>query len=397
MSIAPNNPHHYHPLPRTLPFTTLDVFTSTPYAGNPLALIRIPASLRHLITQAQKERIAAEFNLSETIFLHEQTDPFNPEWDVDIFTSDAELPFAGHPTIGAASFVLNVLGAGGGKGRAKGQLITKAGPIPVSLVSDAESKDSNGTGMARVQADIPHDVHIHAHTIGDLERPIPGLSLLPAIRQAELSAPIVSIVKGMTFLLVRLPDLETLAGVQLVGEDVNFHGVLDPEWGSGFVAKYYFVILGGNGEKLMEERTGMLSPALSPVVAGELEPEYSVAAADMSADRISHPSLDPGASGVTRIRSRMLEVAMEDPATGSAASALGCYLALEDGRIGERTFEITQGVEMGRRSVIGVEVVIGDGASNGGFDGGRGRDGRRVQGVRLSGGAVVVMEGNLRV
>ncbi|KAH6722786.1 hypothetical protein BKA61DRAFT_626119 [Leptodontidium sp. MPI-SDFR-AT-0119] len=332
-----------HPL--TLSFTTLDVFTSTPYTGNPLALIRIPSTLRSLITQQQKQNIAAEFNLSETIFLHEQLDrsiPI-PEWDVEIFTTDAELPFAGHPVIGAAAYVLGVLGAGGGKGRGRGRFGTRAGGVDIALVDGVIEPNMS----TRVSADIPYNVHIHSHTIGDLERPIPGLSLLPSIRKAELDAPIVSIVQGMTFLLVRLGSLEELGDVQLVGEDVSFQGVLDEGWRMGFVAKYYFVVLEGEGS-------------------------YG----------------DSG--GVMKIRSRMLEVAMEDPATGSAASALSCYLALCGGDYGRRRFEVTQGVEMGRKSVIGVEVFVGEGH-------GRGEEGRRVEGVRISGNAVVVMEGNLRV
>jgi predicted PhzF superfamily epimerase YddE/YHI9 len=49
-----------------------------------------------------------------------------------------------------------------------------------------------------------------------------------------------------------------------------------------------------------------------------------------------------------------------------------------------RKFEVTQGVEMGRESVIGVEVVVAD-------------SGREVESVRLSGSAVQVMEGSLRI
>ncbi|KAL2070246.1 hypothetical protein VTL71DRAFT_13272 [Oculimacula yallundae] len=307
-----------HPL--TLPFTTLDVFTSTPYTGNPLSIVRIPSPLRNLITQQQKQNIAAEFNLSETIFLHEQIDPSIPEWDVEIFTSDAELPFAGHPVIGTAAYVLGVLGAGGGKGKGRGRLGTKAGMVDIALVYDDEREDDDEEGIiepnmsSRVSADLPHNVHIHSHTIGDLERPIPGLSLLPSIRKAELAAPIMSIVKGMTFLLVRLASLEELADVQLVAEDDG--------------------------------------------------------------------------KGVMKIRSRMLEVAMEDPATGSAASAMSCWLSLNGGSERRRRFEVTQGVEMGRKSVIGVEVFLGNGL---------GEEKRAVEGVRISGNAVVVMEGNLRL
>jgi PhzF family phenazine biosynthesis protein len=78
---------------------------------------------------------------------------------------------------------------------------------------------------------------------------------------------------------------------------------------------------------------------------------------------------------------------MEDPATGSVASALSAWLSLKGGERGKtggsRRFEITQGVEMGRRSVIRVEVMVGDG--------------KRVEEVRLSGSAVLVMEGSLRI
>lgn len=316
-------------------FTTLDVFTTTPYEGNPLAVIQIPASLRNIITQAQKQSIAQEFNLSESIFIHETLNPEAevPEWDVDIFTSDDELPFAGHPTIGAAAYVLGLRGKGDGS--RNGRFITKAGPVPIFMSGDGDGRE--GT-LPVVTADIPHNVHIHAHTIGDLERPILGLSSIPEIRKAELKAPIVSIVKGMTFLLVELKNLALLREVKMESPEVDFHGLLDGEWGEGFVSKYYFVVLG-------EEE------------------------------------------GVVRIRTRMLEVAMEDPATGSAASALSAWLSLkgeERGRSGgSRRFEITQGVEMGRRSVIGVEVVVGDG--------------KKVEGVRLSGSAVLVMEGSLRI
>jgi PhzF family phenazine biosynthesis protein len=319
-----------------LRFTTLDVFTTTPYEGNPLAVISIPASLRSAITQEKKQALAREFNLSESIFIHESLTPSAeiPEWDVDIFTTDDELPFAGHPTIGAAAYVLGFSAKGGRRG---GRFITKAGPVPIFL---------NGNGIEGgilpvVSADIPHNVHIHAHTIGDLERPILGLSSIPEIREAELRAPIVSIVKGMTFLLVELKSLTALGEATMESPGVNFHGLLDGEWGEGFVSKYYFVVLGEEG-------------------------------------------------GVVRVRTRMIEVAMEDPATGSAASALSSWLSLigdQRGRSGGiRRFEVTQGVEMGRRSVIGVEVVVGEKNME-----------KRVEGVRLSGSAVLVMEGSLRI
>jgi PhzF family phenazine biosynthesis protein len=323
-----------------LNFATLDVFTSTAYEGNPLALIRIPASLRHIFTQEKKQLIAREFNLSETVFLHENTqnEPHN-EWTIDIFTTTAELPFAGHPTIGAACYVLN--GFAPDAGVKQGTFVTRAGRIPIAI-SGGFGKEMMGT-WGSVQADIPHDVHIHRHTLGDLKNPIPGLSSKVVLAQAEKAAPIVSIVKGMTFLLVRLESLEELAEVEVVGE-VSFHGLLDQGdgWDQSFVARYYYVVEG---------------------------------------ERIANGGVNGSGDEVRRVRTRMIEDTMEDPATGSAACALSSFLALQEGRT--RKFEVTQGVEMGRRSVIGVEVVID-------------REGNSVQSVRLSGVAVQVMEGSLR-
>ncbi|KAJ0357888.1 hypothetical protein COL922a_014638, partial [Colletotrichum nupharicola] len=52
-----------------LTFTTLDVFTETRFKGNPLAVVTIPPGM--VLTQAQKQAIAREFNLSETTFVHD--------------------------------------------------------------------------------------------------------------------------------------------------------------------------------------------------------------------------------------------------------------------------------------------------------------------------------------
>jgi PhzF family phenazine biosynthesis protein len=83
---------------KKLDFAIVDVFTDKRYKGNPLAVVRVPASSN--LTQEQKQNIAREFNLSETTFLHEPAGNESGVWTVDIFTINEELPFAGHPTIG---------------------------------------------------------------------------------------------------------------------------------------------------------------------------------------------------------------------------------------------------------------------------------------------------------
>lgn len=78
----------------------LDVFTASPLAGNPLAVVSEAEGLDTAAMQA----VAREFNLSETVFLLPPLDPVNMA-QVRIFTPTVELPFAGHPTIGAAVLV----------------------------------------------------------------------------------------------------------------------------------------------------------------------------------------------------------------------------------------------------------------------------------------------------
>src|SRR5580698_9435943 len=84
-----------------LDYFIVDVFTSEPYTGNPLAVVFDTVGLETDRMQA----IAREFNLSETSFVQRRS----PETEalkgvrVRIFTTEEELPFAGHPTLGTAS------------------------------------------------------------------------------------------------------------------------------------------------------------------------------------------------------------------------------------------------------------------------------------------------------
>ncbi len=81
----------------TLDYELVDVFTGTPFAGNPLAVVLGADDL----STAQCQRIAAEFNLSETAFPM-RTQAAGADYRLRIFTPATELPFAGHPSVGAA-------------------------------------------------------------------------------------------------------------------------------------------------------------------------------------------------------------------------------------------------------------------------------------------------------
>ncbi|KAH6627429.1 hypothetical protein F5144DRAFT_494004 [Chaetomium tenue] len=330
-----------------LDFVTLDVFTDTRYLGNPLAVVLVPPALQSRLDQATKQRIAREFNLSETVFLHTLPNEPNPSTtrQIDIFTPKKELPFAGHPTIGSSYLILHHLGWSH-----IDTLQTKAGPIRIEALA--------GNTGGRIRAAIPHAVHIHQHTLGSLlsapstasatvKAVEQGLSPHADIRAAELGAPVVSIVRGMSFVLVRLESLEQLGCAPPVA-DIDFGGIglLDEgEWRESHTSRYYYVLGDEEG------------------AAGE--------------------------DGRTGVRTRLLRMGYEDPATGSAACTLASYLALKSGVVDrEACFAITQGVEMGRRSDIAVDVSVQKLGSSGEIG---------VKEVHLGGTAVVVMNGSLSV
>ena len=78
-------------------FLIYDVFTATPFGGNQLPVIPDATSL----PEADLQRIAREFNFSETTFVFPPADPAHTA-RVRIFTPTMEIPFAGHPVIGTA-------------------------------------------------------------------------------------------------------------------------------------------------------------------------------------------------------------------------------------------------------------------------------------------------------
>jgi trans-2,3-dihydro-3-hydroxyanthranilate isomerase len=84
-----------------LDYIIVDVFTDTALAGNPLAVVFDTAGLE----TARMQAIAREFNLSETTFIQRRPDEVEQAEGVRvrIFTTQEELPFAGHPTLGTAS------------------------------------------------------------------------------------------------------------------------------------------------------------------------------------------------------------------------------------------------------------------------------------------------------
>ena len=110
-------------------FMQVDVFTDTPYRGNPVAVVLDAAGL----DDAQMQAIARWTNLSETTFVL-PADDASADYRLRIFTPGAELPFAGHPTLGSAHAVLQ-----SGLARARDAALVQqcaAGLVPLSIDAD---------------------------------------------------------------------------------------------------------------------------------------------------------------------------------------------------------------------------------------------------------------------
>ena len=82
---------------RSRPFTQVDVFSATPYLGNPVAVVLDGTD----VTDEEMQHLARWTNLSETTFVLPPTVP-EADYRLRIFTPGGELPFAGHPTLGSA-------------------------------------------------------------------------------------------------------------------------------------------------------------------------------------------------------------------------------------------------------------------------------------------------------
>ena len=107
-------------------FATLDVFTDRRFAGNPLAVVLDPQGLDTAAMQA----IAREFSHPETVFVFPPREAAHRA-AVRIFTPAAELPFAGHPTVGTAV----LLGRIDGGGERQFVLQETIGPVPCRVRS----------------------------------------------------------------------------------------------------------------------------------------------------------------------------------------------------------------------------------------------------------------------
>ena len=278
-------------------FYTLDVFTNTRFAGNPLAVVTDCEGL----SASQMQAIAQEFNLSETVFVLDPMDPVNTA-RLRIFTPARELPFAGHPTVGAAVLI--------GELRAPEML--------------------GGQGLGLV-----------------LEERIGLISC--TVRRPKLQA------TQASFLLPSLPEclVETLdagavaAALGLRAADIGFDAHRPSVWSAG--DPFTFVPVAS----IQAIRRASPNLALFPSTFSGARPAAFLYTKDVvrEGSHVHARMFAPG-SGI-----------MEDPATGSAAAAFAGVAALfEQPEDGDHLVVIEQGFEMARPSIMHLRIQIDGGA-----------------------------------
>ncbi len=292
-------------------FTTCDVFTDRPFAGNRLAVFSDATGMSDEVMQA----IAREFDYPETVFVVPHGED-NGYWPVRIFTPGGEVPFAGHPTIGTALTLVRL-----GKTAAEGDQVSvtlaeKAGPVPVVI-----SIEQGAPMMARLTAPQPF-------AITEERDPVEALLAL-GLSPGDLATDGGRLIFAGCGLPFAFLELRSVASMGMIEVDAQAIG-----------------------------------KALAPHPADIVVFARETALADVD---YRLRMFAPG-HGIA-----------EDPATGSAAAALGGILAARGvSAEGPWRWHLAQGIEMGRPSRILVHVEKGP------------DNGLKID---VEGGAVPIMEG----
>src|SRR5215469_749051 len=191
---------------RTYEFTQVDVFTQTPFGGNPLAIFPDARGLKDAAMQA----LAREMNLSETTFIfpRDAATETREGKKVRIFTVEHELPFAGHPTLGTALHLY----ASEPKQKKPAEMILdlKAGKIPVRFTPKSEN-----AGRQRVDGQVFGEMRQRDPEFGS---PLPRKDVARVIGFAtdEIHSewPIQPVSTGLTFTIVPFRNRQTLTDLK---------------------------------------------------------------------------------------------------------------------------------------------------------------------------------------
>jgi trans-2,3-dihydro-3-hydroxyanthranilate isomerase len=271
------------------------------------------------LTTEQMQAIAKEFNYPESTFVLPADDAKHTR-RVRIFTPASEMPFAGHPTVGTA------------------HVLAAIGEIPLT-----------GDDTRIVFEENVGPVPVRIRSSGG----VPTFCQLSVARLPEIFPPI--------------PPREILAPMLSLEVDDLLDGRYHPQAVSVGVPFSFVPLRNRDAVRRAKLRIDLWEQALART------PHHMVMLFAFDAESPGHD-----------VRARMFapgESIPEDPATGSACAALGGYLAARDERRdGTLTWIVEQGYEMGRPSILELEVDKAAGA---------------ITAVRVGGASVLVCEGNI--
>lgn len=273
-------------------YAIYDVFTGTALAGNPLAVV----FEADRFSDAEMQAIAREFNLSETVFVRKPENPAHTA-RLRIFTPGRELPFAGHPTVGAAIAL------------ADRRLDGKTPANGVDIVKMLEETIGAVRCAVRISAGQP----------GFAEFDLPKLS-----RRLE----------------VEIEPADIGAALGLDPQDIGFENHRVSLWSAG--VPFVLVPVHGQAAAAKAECNAAQWERVAPMGDGQLAYAYVYCRGGTNHTAAFHARMFAGGDGI-----------VEDPATGAAVAALSGAIHHFDGLLeGNHALVIEQGVEMGRPSLI---------------------------------------------
>ena len=274
----------------------LDVFSERPLAGNGLAVVDEADGIGDEVMLA----FAAETRLSETTYVQGAGDP-GADYRNRIWTPEEELPFAGHPSLGTAVAVARWRGSE----RARLVQETGAGLQPVEVAREEEEPAERWSASMR-QAETVFGPEL------DAGEALASAGLEPDDAHPELPPRIVS--TGLAHAIVPVADAAALARAR-------------PDY-----------------------------PAIDALLRPHDAVVLYLVSWDEASPRAERAAAAEEANGALAVRARgfaRIATLAEDPATGSAAGPLCAYL---HERGVARAVEVTQGVEMGRPSLLRAEI-----------------------------------------
>lgn len=270
-------------------YAVYDVFTDTAFAGNPLAVVFDSAGLDTISMQ----KIAAEFNLSETVFILPAEEKDSAAC-LRIFMPRGELPFAGHPTVGSTIAICE-------------RKMTKS-------AQDLVLEEKVGQLKCRYEPGLVGYAQFELPVLPLREEPMMSVDAAAAALGIDVddigfgSHTLTQWNAGKAYLCVPVSDLSVL-------QRVAFNEAL---WLSNFPGEDPLIV----DCPYVYCRTSEHNP--STIQARMFAPHHGIP---------------------------------EDPATGSAAASLcGALQSLDDLVDGPTKYVIEQGIEMGRHSRINIEI-----------------------------------------